>query len=269
VDEDAHRSHITGEQTVRFDFQDRVVLVTGASGDIGRTIARMFAEAGAQLVLHYHNNREKAENTLDALPGSGHALLQADISQAAQVARLVETAIDRMGRIDVLVNTAGLYQPHPIAQVSKETWQQAWRRVIDTNLLGAAHATFCVAQHMIQQGGGRIVNVSSRGAFRGEPQGPAYGASKAGMNAMGQSLAQALAPHNIFVGTVAPGFVATERIKARLDTPEGESIRRQSPLGRVAQPEEVARTVLFLASEGTEFLTGCIVDVNGASYLRS
>ena len=89
------------------------------------------------------------------------------------------------------------------------------------------------------------------------------------MNALGQSLAQALAPHGVFVHTVAPGFVATQRVAARLDSPEGESIRTQSPLGRIATPEEVARTVLFLAADGTEFTTGCIVDVNGASYLRT
>jgi 3-oxoacyl-[acyl-carrier protein] reductase len=111
--------------------------------------------------------------------------------------------------------------------------------------------------------------VSSRGAFRGEPTAPAYGASKAGMNAMGQSLAVALAPHNIFVGTVAPGWVETDMADERLAGPEGEAIRGQSPLGRIAKPEEVAYTVWFLASAGAEFLTGAIIDVNGASYLRT
>jgi NAD(P)-dependent dehydrogenase (short-subunit alcohol dehydrogenase family) len=122
---------------------------------------------------------------------------------------------------------------------------------------------------MIRNGGGKIISVSSRGAFRGEPEGPAYGASKAGLNAMSQSLAQRLAPHNITVGVVAPGFVQTEMAARVLDTPEGDSIRAQSPYGRVATPEEVAHAVLFLASDGAEFSTGTIIDVNGASYLRS
>ena len=122
---------------------------------------------------------------------------------------------------------------------------------------------------MIKQGGGRIVNVSSRGAFRGEPEAPAYGASKAGLNQMSQSLAKALAPHNIFVGVVAPGFVETEMAKTKLEGESGVQIRSQSPLNRVAMPDEVARAVLFLAAPGTEFMTGAIVDVNGASYLRS
>jgi NAD(P)-dependent dehydrogenase (short-subunit alcohol dehydrogenase family) len=122
---------------------------------------------------------------------------------------------------------------------------------------------------MIKNGGGRIVNVSSRGAFRGEPESPAYGASKAGLNAMSQSLAKKLAKHNIFVGVVAPGFVETDMAAELLTGPEGDGIRNQSPLGRVARPEEVARAVLFLAAEGSEFMTGAIIDVNGASYLRT
>jgi NAD(P)-dependent dehydrogenase (short-subunit alcohol dehydrogenase family) len=174
-----------------------------------------------------------------------------------------------MGRIDVLVNNAGVYVDHPIAEVPYEEWQAAWERILATNLTGPANLSFCVAQKMIETGGGRIVNVSSRGAFRGEPNGPAYGASKAGMNAMSQSLAKALAPHNIFVCVVAPGFVDTEMSTETLAGPEGDLIRNESPLGRVARPEEVARAVVFLASEGTEFMTGCIVDVNGASYLRT
>jgi NAD(P)-dependent dehydrogenase (short-subunit alcohol dehydrogenase family) len=148
-------------------------------------------------------------------------------------------------------------------------WQAAWERILATNLLGPANLSFCAAKYMMANGGGRIVNVSSRGAFRGEPKQPAYGASKAGLNALGQSLAQALAPHGVFVFTVAPGFVQTDLAAARLAGPDGDDIRSQSPLNRVAQPEEVARTLVFLGLEAPEFLTGCIVDVNGASYLRS
>ena len=118
---------------------------------------------------------------------------------------------------------------------------------------------------MQKNGGGKFVNISSRGAFRGEPKAPAYGASKAGLNALGQSMAQALAKDNIFVYTIAPGFVETDRVKDIVD----DKIRAQRPLNRVAKPEEVAQTALWLASEGNDFLTGCIVDVNGASYLRS
>jgi 3-oxoacyl-[acyl-carrier protein] reductase len=129
--------------------------------------------------------------------------------------------------------------------------------------------TWCAVQHMIRGGGGRIVNVSSRGAFRGEPGQPAYGASKAGMNAFGQSLAVALAPHGIAVATVAPGFVETDMAAAHLKPPRGEEIKAQSPFHRIARPEEVAAAVLYLASAAAEWASGAILDLNGASYLRS
>ena len=122
---------------------------------------------------------------------------------------------------------------------------------------------------MMAGGGGRIVNVSSRGAFRGEPGQPAYGASKAGLNALGQSLAIALAPHNIMVTGVAPGFVDTDMAAAHLQGASGAAIRAQSPLGRVARPAEVAAAVFYLASPQAEWASGAILDLNGASYLRT
>jgi NAD(P)-dependent dehydrogenase (short-subunit alcohol dehydrogenase family) len=182
---------------------------------------------------------------------------------------MTEKGIGEMGQIDVLVNNAGIYIDHPIADIGFDGWRDAWQATLATNLVGPANLSYCVARHMMERGGGRIVNVSSRGAFRGEPDGPAYGASKAGLNAMSQSLAKALAPHNVFVFVVAPGFVETDMAAETLTGPMGDAVRNQSPLGRVARPEDIARTVLFLASEGSEFLTGCIVDVNGASYLRT
>lgn len=250
-------------------FVEKKVLVTGASQGIGRAIARQFAAEGASVGIHYHRNRESAEQTLASLEAGSHALFQADIANASEARELLDRVIGQMGSIDVLVNNVGTFHSHPIAKVTYDDWQTAWRLTLETNLIGTANVTFCAAQRMIEQGSGRIVNISSRGAFRGEPEAPAYGASKAGLNAMSQSLAQALAPHNVFVYVVAPGFVDTERVADRLEGIEGEGIRNQSPLRRVARPDEVARTVLFLAGEGTDFLTGCIVDVNGASYLRS
>ena len=127
----------------------------------------------------------------------------------------------------------------------------------------------CVVNQMKEQGGGHIINISSRGAFRGEPNAAAFGASKAGLNALSQSLALALAPYKIYVYAIAPGWVETDMSQKLLDSPEGKHIRIQSPLGRVAKPEEVALTVLFFASEDSEYLTGGIIDINGASYLRS
>jgi len=251
------------------EFSDKVVLVTGASRGIGREIARQFAQRGARLVVHYHQDRRAAEQTLADVPDNSHLLLQANLSDAHAAGELAQRAVDEMGKIDILVNNAGVYEFHPVATTSFEQWRRSWDKTIQTNLLGPAHLSFHLARHMMQNGGGKIINITSRGAFRGEPNAPAYAASKAGLNAFSQSMAQALAPHNIFIYAVAPGFVDTDMAADVLAGAEGDAIRAQSPLNRVARPAEVARVVLFLAGPGTDYLTGGIIDVNGASYLRT
>nr|WP_218860661.1 SDR family oxidoreductase [Petropleomorpha daqingensis] len=244
-------------------------MVTGGSRGIGRVIARAFAERGDRVAVHWGSSRERAEEVLAGLPGEGHALVQADMAEPEAVGAMVDDAAAALGRLDVLVNNAGVFTAHPPLEVSYEEWQAAWARTLAVNLLGAANATFRAVPHLIAAGGGAVVNVSSRGAFRGEPNTPAYGASKAGLNAFAQSMALALAPHGISVTCVAPGFVQTEMAREVLDGPGGDAVRAQSPLGRVARPEEVATAVLWLASPEARFSTGTIVDVNGASYLRS
>ena len=251
------------------DFSDKVVMVTGASRGIGREIARQFAERGARIVVHFHKNRKAANQALAELSGESHLIVQADLSDATAVGTMTEKTVQEMGKLDVLVNNAGVYEFHPISTTTFEDWQRSWEKTIFTNLVGPAHLSFHVASHMMKSGGGKIINITSRGAFRGEPNAPAYGASKAGLNAFSQSMAQALAPHNIFMYAVAPGFVETDMAASLLCGPQGDAIRAQSPLNRAARPEEVARVVLFLATEGTDYLTGCIIDVNGASYLRT
>lgn len=251
------------------NFQNKKVLITGGSRGIGRATAIAFAERGAAVAINFVNDRDAASQTIQAMQGDGHIAIKADISQPRAAEWLVKSVVENLGGLDVLVNNAGIYKAHPISDSTYEQWQMAWRHTMQVNLFGAANMSFCAAQQMIQQGGGRIVNVSSRGAFRGEPEHTAYGASKAGMNAMSQSMAQELAKHNIFVGVVAPGFVETDMAATILESEAGEAIKQQSPLGRVAKPKEVAKAILFLASEGTEFMTGAILDVNGASYLRS
>jgi 3-oxoacyl-[acyl-carrier protein] reductase len=254
---------------VRVELSGKVALVTGSSRGIGREISRALAQKGARVAVHYRSDQEAARETLASLDGGPHALFKADVADAGSARGLVEGVVREMGGIDVLVNNAGLFEAHPIPEVDYEGWQDAWSRTIATNLLGPANLSFCAARRMMERDGGRVVSVSSRGAFRGEPETPAYGASKAGLNAMSQSMAQALAPHGVYFYVVAPGFVETDMANPLLRGPRGDAIRSQSPLGRVAAPEEVARTVAFLASEAPDFMTGAIVDVNGASYLRS
>jgi len=251
------------------DFTGKKVLVTGGSRGIGRAIASAFANRGATVSIVYRSNSAAAEEARGALPGRDHVCIQSDLSTGAGAQRAVDESINAMGGLDIVINNAGIFRSHVIDDVSFEDWQAAWNSVLQTNLVGPANVCYFAAQHMIAQGGGKIVNVSSRGAFRGEPDGPAYGASKAGLNSLSQSLAIALAPHGISVAVVAPGFVDTDMATELLEGDSGDAIRQQSPLGRVARPEEVASAVLYLASEGAEFSTGAIIDVNGASYLRS
>jgi len=218
----------------------RAVLVTGASRGIGRAIAEAFAGQGDRVAVHYRSSPGQAAGVLAGLPGHGHLLVRADLADPQAVRQMVDQAWEALGGLDVLVNNAGVFTAHPVTQVSYEQWQAAWQQTLAVNLTGAANVTWCAVQHMIAGGGGRIINVSSRGAFRGEPGQPAYGASKAGLNAFGQSLA----------------------------APAGDQIRGQSPFGRVARPDEIAAAVLYLAAAGSEWASGAILDLNGASYLR-
>jgi 3-oxoacyl-[acyl-carrier protein] reductase len=246
----------------------RAVLVTGASRGIGRAVARAFAERGDRVAIHHRDSAALAAEVLAGLPGGGHTVVGADLADPEAVRRMVEAAVADLGGLDVLVNNAGIYLWHPVTEVSYEQWQDIWRQTMAVNLTGAANVTWCAVQHM-RHTGGRIVNVSSRGAFRGEPRHPAYGASKAGLNAFGQSMARALAPLGISVATVAPGYVETEMAAEDLNSARGDEIRAQSPFNRVATPEEIAAAVVYLASDEAEWASGSVLDLNGASYLRT
>ncbi len=246
----------------------RAVLVTGGSRGIGAAVARVFAAAGDRVAVHYGASREAAFAVAASLEGERHVVVGADLGDPEAVRAMVAEAAEGLGGLEVLVNNAGVFTPHPITETTYEEWQRAWHDTLAVNLLGAANATWCAVPHMIEAGGGRIVNVSSRGAFRGEPRSPAYGASKAAIIAFGQSLARALGPHRIAVTTVAPGWTDTDMAADTLEGPRGDAIRAESPLGRVASAEDVARAVLYLASPEAEMASGTVIDVNGASFLR-
>ncbi|MFE9747328.1 SDR family NAD(P)-dependent oxidoreductase [Saccharothrix saharensis] len=223
----------------------RGVLVTGGSRGIGAAIVEAFRDLGDRVL--------------------GLSSSDVDLADPEAIERVVSSAADTLGGIDVLVNNAGLVELGSV-DLPYAQWQALWRRTFAVNVFGAADMSYCVARHMISRGiRGRIVNVGSRGAFRGEPNMPAYGASKAALHSLGQSLAVALAPHGIAVASVAPGFVGTDRV-ADMVTDE---VRAQSPFGRVAKPEEIAAAVVYLASPAAEWASGAVLDLNGASYLRT
>jgi len=246
----------------------KVCLVTGASRGIGAAIAAELARQGARVAVHYGRNRDLAEQVAASLYGDKHLVLGADLADPAGAAGLIQQVVTQAGQLDVLVNNAGIYVPHPPLAVDAAEWLDKWQATLAVNLVSPAVLCHAAAKVMAEQGGGRIINIGSRGAFRGEPESPAYGASKAGLHAMSQSLALALGPQGILVYAVAPGWVETDMAREFLDSEAGAGIKAQSPLGRVARPEEIAETVCFLASSQAEYLTGSIIDVNGASYLR-
>ncbi len=251
------------------EFTGKRALVTGGSRGIGRAVVERLAAEGACVAIAYRADREAADATLASLSGGPHIAIRADLADRASAGYLVKEAVAGLGGLDILVNNAGIAINHCLDEIGFDEWEAAWEKTLAVNLLGPVHTIFFAAKQMIDQGGGRIVSVSSRGAFRGEPDMPAYAASKAGLNAMSQSLAKRLGPHGIGVGVVAPGFVDTDMAAPFLEGSGGDAIRNQSALGRIARPEEVAAAVIFLCRKETEFLTGAIIDVNGASYLRS
>jgi 3-oxoacyl-[acyl-carrier protein] reductase len=255
----------------------KVALVTGASRGIGSIIALQLAQRGVRVALHYRNNRKAAAASLESLPGTGHASFDADLSDPNEASLLWQRVSESLGPVDILINNAGLYIFHPPLKTAYGDWQSAWQQTLATNLVAPASLSLLAAQSMAARqqpqasdfGRGRIVNISSRGAFRGEPDAPAYAASKAGLNALSQSLARALAPAAVYLYCVAPGWVETEMATSHLEGPDGPAILAQHPLGRVNRTDEIANVAVYCALDAPAAMTGCVIDVNGASYLRT
>ena len=221
------------------------------------------------MVINFKGDRESAETVLESLPGDGHCVVQCDVSDPTQVMDMVNQCVERYGRLDVVVNNAGLYEETPVLSTSYEEYQRVWKETVATNLIGPANICYCAANIMAkQEGGGAIVSVSSRGAYRGEPDALAYGATKAGLNALSQSLAKSLGGVNVAVSVVAPGFISTDMAAPVLAGPRGDAIRADSPFGRVGTPEEVAAVVDFLSQPDARWVSGTAVDCNGASYIH-
>lgn len=243
------------------DFQGRVVMVTGGSGGLGQGIAQRFAQAGAQVVVQYHANRDDAlavVRRIEAAGGQALALL-ADLTQEGPVSSLVEQAVARYGRVDALINNAGIYPQAPLVDMPLAQWDA----VINANLRSAFLCTQAVARQMIRQGeGGAIVNITSIEAENPAPQHSHYSASKAGVFMMTRAAAAELGRFNIRVNAVAPGLIWREG----LEQSWAEGVARYlaaAPLGRLGRPEDVADACLFLASAGARWITGASLTVDG------
>lgn len=247
----------------------KVALVTGAATGIGRASAIALATAGFTIAVNYRSKKQEALALLDELAGDGHQPFCADIAVADEAVALVADVLGVYQRLDVLVNAAGQFTPQDIKSEDYGQWQEAWQHSLALNLLAPMNLAFHAAKPMMTQGSGKIINITSRGAFRGEPTAPAYGAAKSGLNSATQSLALALGGHGICVYAVAPGWTETPAASPRIRNQGWDDVAAQSPLGRIGRPSEIGNLVAFLAGNETEYLTGAIIDANGASYLRN
>ena len=230
------------------------ILLTGASRGIGAATLATLTDAGHRVVGH-------------STTGAG-ALLAADFSDPAAPRALWDEALAELGHIDVLVNNAGVFEA--IADDSDDAaWHAAWSRTLAINLQASADLSRLALAHFRTRGGGRIVNVASRAAYRGDsPQHWHYAASKAGMIAMTKSIARGYAADNILAFAVCPGFTMTGMAEEYLGSRGGEKLLADIPLGRVADASEIAETIRWLASDAPASATGAVIDVNGASYVR-
>ncbi|HVT02269.1 MAG TPA: glucose 1-dehydrogenase [Thermoanaerobaculia bacterium] len=250
----------------RIDLSGKVALITGSSRGIGREIAIRMSVAGANVVVNYSRDEEGARAVVASL-GAGAISVQADISDPPAVERLIEAAIERFGRIDILVNNAATFAENRFDDDDYEAWQAGWMRTFQVNVFGAANAAWMAMRQMRRQGGGKIINIASRAAFRGETTFADYGASKAAIVNLTRSMARACAKDNIVTSCVAPGFIETEMAAEEL-AKNRVDIESQIPLGRVGSVDDVAAVVLFLASPWADYLNGVTIDVNGGSYFH-
>ncbi len=243
---------------------NQVILITGASRGIGRATAIMAAKASAKVVVNYRSNQAEAAKVVDQIKQDGGEAfaLRADVADQYEVDAMIDKVISTYGRIDVLVNNAGIWTYGAIDSMSAETW----RETMAANLDSIFYCCHAVVPHMKAQRRGRIINVSSTAGQRGEAFHSHYAATKGAVISFTKSLAPELAPFNILVNCVAPGWVETDMAREAL-IEEGEKITGIIPLRRAGTPEEIAGPILFLASELANFITGEILNVNGGSVL--
>jgi 3-oxoacyl-[acyl-carrier protein] reductase len=257
-----------GENGGMIDLDGKTVLVTGGSRGIGEAIVRAVAAAGAKVLLHYAKSRGAAEAIQNAIGLDSCRLIEADLGEVTAAADLWRAATAAAPRIDVLVNNAGIFRAVP-DDAPSETWRRAWAHVMQVNLYAAAELCKLAIPHFRSHGSGKIINVASRAAHRGDaPDQWPYAASKGALVALTKTIARGYASDNILAFAIAPGFTETEMAYTGLDESGIKRILSEIPLGSMASPEECGALAAFLCSDQVRHMTGATFDINGASYVR-
>jgi 3-oxoacyl-[acyl-carrier protein] reductase len=252
---------------MKVNLDGQVVLLTGATGGIGIAIVRQLSEAGATIAIQYHQHREIAER-LRQSAGNDAQVFEADLNDLRRTERLFEEVVITYGRVDTLINSAGIYLP---SQLEKDTevWLEDWQRTIRINLTSQGLLCRLAVLHFRGHGGGRIINIASRAAFRGDTEEYlAYAASKGGLVSLTRTIARAYGKENVKAFVVAPGFVRTPMVDEFFRAHGEKAIVDEIALPRLTEPDDVAPTVAFLASGLMDHATGCTVDINAGSYVR-
>ncbi len=243
---------------------DKVAIVTGSSRGLGRAIAKEFAEHGAKVAVNYYQSKEAAEAFAAELKANGCDCIavQAGVAHPDECQRLVEETVKHFGGLDILVNNAGVNRDRTIRRMSVEEW----REVMATDLDSIFYCTYAALPHMIERGGGRIVNMSSIVGQMGNLGQSNYAAAKAGIVGFSKSAAQEFARFNITVNALCPGFIATEMVTNLTDDVQ-KALLAKIPLGRFGKPDEVAQITRFLVTEGG-YITGAQININGGMYMQ-
>lgn len=252
---------------MRINLQHQVILVTGATGGIGEAAVRRLAQCGATVAIHYYRQGSRARRLAREI-GNDSRSFAADLSRPAAAAQLFQQVQKTYRRVHVLVNNAGAYEPSPLSK-RLAAWLAAWQRTMEINLTSAAVLCRSAIIHFRRAGGGRIIHVASRAAWRGDTEDYlAYAAAKAGMIAMSKTIARAYGKNNIMSFVIAPGYVRTRMTQAYIREKGEKEIVRELALNRLTEPEDIAPAIVLLASGLMDHATGATLDINAGSYVR-